>query len=253
MTTRDVVISVVDGAQVIRLARPDKKNALTSAMYAAIADALEKGDADDGIAAHVLFGSDGIFTAGNDIGDFLAETQGRALGPHVVRFLHVLPRVAKPLLAGVDGPAIGVGTTLLLHCDLVFASPNAGFLTPFLDLGLVPEAGSSLLMPQRMGYVRAFEMLALGETFTADRAREAGLINEIVPTAELEAVTLEAARKLAAKPQAALAAARQLLRGDPAAIEQRIDAEIAAFRERLAAPEAAAAFKAFLAKRTGGH
>ena len=246
----DVEITRADGAQVIRLTRAAKRNALTGAMYAALVKALEEGDRDPAVAAHVILGSDGVFTAGNDIADFPTTARGSGgLAAEVVRFVRALPGIAKPIIAGVDGPAIGIGTTLLLHCDLVYATPGASFATPFLDLGLVPEAGSSLLMPARMGYARAFEMLVLGEVFTADRAREAGLVNAIVPTAELEDTVRAAARRLAAKPPEALAAARRLMRADAAALTSRIDAEIAAFRERLASPEAVEAFEAFLEKR----
>jgi enoyl-CoA hydratase/carnithine racemase len=246
----DVEITRRDGAQVIRLTRAAKRNALTGAMYAAITDALGEGDRDRAIVAHVMLGSDGIFTAGNDIADFLATARGAdGLAAEVVRFVRALPTVAKPIIAGVDGPAIGIGTTLLLHCDLVYATPGASFATPFLDLGLVPEAGSSLLMPARMGYARAFEMLVLGEIFAAERARGAGLVNAIVPTAELDETVMASARRLAAKPPEALAAARRLMRGDPSAIIACIDAETSAFRERLASAEAVEAFEAFLEKR----
>jgi hypothetical protein len=161
--TTDVEVSRVDGAQLLRLARPEKKNALTGAMYSALCDAIEKGDADSSIAAHVIIGSGGTFTAGNDLGDFLATSRGTGvLGTDVLRFVRLLPVIRKPVIAAVDGNAIGIGTTLLFHCDLVYATPGSTFATPFLDLGLIPEAASSLLMPMRMGYARAFEMLVLG-------------------------------------------------------------------------------------------
>jgi enoyl-CoA hydratase/carnithine racemase len=246
----EVEVTRSEGAQVIRVTRAGKRNALTGAMYAAITEALGEGDRNLAVVAHVLLGSDGVFSAGNDIADFLATARGAdGLVAEVVRFVRALPTVAKPIIAGVDGPAIGIGTTLLLHCDLVYATPGASFATPFLDLALVPEAGSSLLMPARMGYARAFEMLVLGEIFGPERAREAGLVNAIVPTAELEETVLAAAHRLAAKPPEALAAARRLMRGDPSAIIACIDAETSAFRERLASAEAVEAFEAFLEKR----
>ncbi|MFT3731577.1 MAG: crotonase/enoyl-CoA hydratase family protein [Hyphomicrobium sp.] len=240
-----------DGAvQILRIARPQKKNALTGAMYGALADALEAGDADDGIAAHIITGSDGIFTAGNDIGDFLATARGTGgLDKNVVRFIRLLPVVKKPLIAAVDGNAIGIGTTLLFHCDLVYASPDAMFATPFLDLGVVPEAASSLLMPQRMGYARAFAVLALGNPLSADDAVAAGFVNAIVPADSLQATALDAANRLAAKPPEALAIARRLMRGDPADVLSRMDEEVAAFRQRLRSPEAIEAFTAFFEKR----
>jgi enoyl-CoA hydratase/carnithine racemase len=159
------------GVQVLRIARPEKKNALTGAMYRALSDAIETGDADRLIAAHILIGSDGIFTAGNDLGEFLATARGTGdLGTDVLRFIRLLPAIKKPLIAAVDGSAIGIGTTLLFHADLVYATPGAMFATPFLDLGLIPEAASSLLMPRRIGYGRAFAMLALGEPVSANDA-----------------------------------------------------------------------------------
>lgn len=236
--------------QVLRIARPEKKNALTGAMYGALADAIEAGDADDTIAAHILTGSGGVFTAGNDIGDFLATARGTGgLDKNVVRFIRLLPLIKKPLIAAVDGNAIGIGTTLLFHCDLVYAAPDATFATPFLDLGVVPEAASSLLMPARMGYTRAFAMLALGDPMSADDALAAGFVNAIVPAGDLEATAVTAAKRLAAKPPEALAIARRLMRGDPELVLARMDEEVAAFRERLRSPEAVEAFTAFFEKR----
>lgn len=236
--------------QVLRIARPEKKNALTGAMYGALADAIEAGDADDTIAAHILTGSGGVFTAGNDIGDFLATARGTGgLDKNVVRFIRLLPLIKKPLIAAVDGNAIGIGTTLLFHCDLVYAAPDATFATPFLDLGVVPEAASSLLMPARMGYTRAFAMLVLGDPVSADDALAAGFVNAIVPASDLEATAVTAAKRLAAKPPEALAIARRLMRGDPELVLARMDEEVAAFRERLRSPEAIEAFTAFFEKR----
>jgi enoyl-CoA hydratase/carnithine racemase len=246
----EVTVTVHERIQVIRFMRPEKRNALTADMYAAISRALREGDASPEIAAHVFLGSGGVFTAGNDIADFLARAKGgTALGGPVLEFISLLPRVAKPMLAGVDGLAVGVGTTMLFHCDLVFASPAARLSTPFLDLGLVPEAGSSLLAPRLMGAQRAFELLVLGEPFPAERAREAGLVNAIVPAGDLEARVLAAASRLASKPPAALAASRRLLRGDGEAIAERIVEEARIFGERLKSPEAREAFSAFLEKR----
>ena len=144
--------SLSDGVEVLRLVRPEKRNALTQEMYKALSDAFEAGEADGGVRVRVLFGSGGQFTAGNDIGDFLASARGEGGPPReVLRFIEVLPKLGKPVIAGVDGHAVGIGTTLLMHCDLVYATPAALFATPFLDLGLVPEAASSLLMPQCVG------------------------------------------------------------------------------------------------------
>lgn len=246
----ELEITIRDGVQTIRFTRPEKKNALLSTMYAAMTEALAAGDALDEVAAHVFVGSGGIFSAGSDISEFLARAKGgAALGGPVLQFIRALPRVGKPMIAAVDGLAVGIGTTLLFHCDLVYASPAARFQTPFLDLGLLPEAGSSLLAPRLMGPQRAFEMLVLGEPFDAERAREAGLVNRIVPADQVEAAAVTAAQRLAAKPPAALAASRRLMRGDPDAIVERVDEEARLFAERLTSPEAREAFSAFLEKR----
>lgn len=242
-----------EGLNIIRLARPEKKNALSSEMYRGLSEALEDGERDGGVAVHVLFGSEGAFSSGNDIADFLAHGggSGDALSD-VQRFLRLLPMLKKPLVAGVDGLAIGIGTTVLFHCDLVYASQQSTFATPFVDLGLVPEAGSSLLAPQSMGYARAFELLVLGEAFTARRMQEAGLVNAVVEKEAVEETALAAARRLAAKPAGALMLSRSLLRGDLTDLGERIEAEVRIFKERLASPEAQAAFAAFLNKPKHG-
>lgn len=245
----DVEIRVDQGVQTIRLNRAAKKNALTSAMYAAISDAIETGDASADVAAHVMLGTGGVFSSGNDINDFLATAQGGELPQDVLRFIRLLPVIQKPVIAAVDGLAVGIGTTLLFHCDLVFATPSCVFATPFLDLGLVPEAASSLLMPQRMGYARAFELLVLGAPFSSQRMYEAGLLNAIIPSADLESKALEAAKSLAGKPPEALAAARRLMRGDPADVVARTNQEALTFAKQLRSPEAREAFQAFLEKR----
>jgi enoyl-CoA hydratase/carnithine racemase len=212
--------------------------------------ALEKGDASSDVIAHLFIGSGGVFSAGNDINEFLARARGDAdLTRPIVQFIRGLPLVQKPLIAAVDGLAVGIGTTMLFHFDLVYATPAASFRTPFLDLGIVPEAGSSLLAPMRMGYARAFEMLALGESFAAERALTCGIVNAIVPAETIEAAARQAAARLANKPPEALALTRRLMRGDPKAIIARIDEEVAIFGERLASPEAREAFTAFLEKR----
>lgn len=249
--TPNIAVEVDQGVQILRIVRPEKKNALTGEMYAALSDALERAESDPSIAAHIITGSNGLFTAGNDIADFLATARGTGgLDNNVVRFIRLLPALKKPLIAAVDGNAIGIGTTLLFHCDLVYAAPDATFATPFLDLGVVPEAASSLLMPRRMGYARAFAMLVLGDPLSADDAVAAGFVNAVIPANNIEGTAVEAARRLAKKPPQAMATARRLMRGDPAEILARMDEEIAAFRERLRSPEAIEAFTAFLEKRT---
>jgi len=249
--SKGIEVSRAAGAQVIRINRPDKKNALSSVMYLDLVQALEEGDAAAGVAAHVVLGAHGVFTAGNDLADFLSFGKDGSSGAvdNVMRFVETLPRVKKPLIAGVDGLAVGVGVTMLAHFDLVYASPNAVFTTPFLDLGVVPEAASSLLLPRLMGHQRAFALLVLGEPLSADRALEAGLVNEIVPADMLEEKALAAARKLARKPPQALAIARRLVRGDTDQIMARMNEEAALFKARLASPEAIEAFRAFFEKR----
>ena len=247
--TQEIQIGRHGRVQTIRINRPEKKNALTLAMYEAMEQALVSGDKDPDVAAHVFLGAPGIFCAGNDIKDFLARATSGGLGNHTTAFIRRLPVVEKPMIAAVDGLAVGIGTTMLFHCDLVYASPTTVLQTPFLDLGIVPEAASSLIAPHRMGYARAFELLCLGEPFNAERAHAAGIINKIVPAAELEATALKAADRLAKKPPEALAAARRLMRGDPSAILAQMDKEIALFAERLQSAEAKEAFTAFLEKR----
>ncbi len=243
-------VSKQDGVQIVRINRPQKKNALTSAMYRELVSAFDEGDADPSVAAHVVLGLKGVFCAGNDIGDFLSFAQGGGLPLEtILAFLGKLPAIEKPVIAGVDGIAVGVGVTMLMHFDLVYAAPESFFSTPFLDLGLVPEAASSLLVPRAVGHQRAFEMLVLGEPFTADRAYACGLVNAIEPSDRLEEKVLETARKLARKPPEALKLARRLLRGDTADILARTKQEAELFRQRLASPEAAEAFQAFFEKR----
>lgn len=246
----DVEVTRAGAVQVLRLNRPQKLNALTGQMYDAMSDALEAGDEDAGVAVHAFLGSGGVFTAGNDIAEFLASSTGdQAVLRSVLRFIRVLPRVKKPMLAGVDGLAVGIGTTLLFHCDMVFATPAARFQTPFLDLGLVPEAGSSILMPARMGYARAFEMLVLGAMKDAEAMQAAGLLNAIVAPDQLEAHVLAVGAALGKKPPAALAHARRLMRGDAEAVARQTDVEAEIFARQLRSAEAREAFEAFLQKR----
>lgn len=235
--------------QVLTIDRPEKKNALTGEMYAAMAEALEASNTNNELRVNVILGQPEVFTAGNDIGDFLKSSVGGNIeGAPVVRFLRALGNNEKPLVAGVDGLAIGVGTTVLFHCDMVLASARSLFKTPFIDLGLVPEAGSSLLGPRLMGHARAFELLCLGQSFDAARAREAGIVNHIVGEDELKARTLEIAQAIAEKPTEAMRLSRDLLIGGRAELKERIEAEIRIFAERLTSKEAFAAFSAFMAK-----
>jgi enoyl-CoA hydratase/carnithine racemase len=253
--TQEIDIAAADGVQVIRFLRADKKNAFTAPMYAAMQEALTAAESNDAIAVHVFFGSGGVFSAGNDINDFLRRAQAAASGDGAgiptpsLDFIRCLPRITKPMIAAVDGLAIGVGATMLLHCDLVYATPEASLRAPFLDLGLIQEAGSSITAPARMGYPRAFELICLGEPFGAERALQAGLVNAVVPADQLEATALAAARRLAAKPRQALMASRRLLRQSLPDLGAMIEAEAEAYRTLMVSPEAREAFTAFVEKR----
>jgi len=247
--TDHILVERQGAVQIIRLNRPDKKNALTRPMYARMTAALAQGDADPSVRAHVFLGAPGTFSAGSDVADFLAMATGGDNGPEVWDFLMALVGIEKPVVSGVDGIAVGIGTTLNLHCDLTFATPRTVFRTPFVDLGLIPEAGSSLLVPAIAGRQLAFAMLALGEGFSAERAKAAGLIYEVVEENVLEATVLAAANRIAAKPPEAIRIARELMRGPRDALIARIDEETRIFRERLKSDEARAAFTAFMTRK----
>ncbi|QCI98552.1 crotonase/enoyl-CoA hydratase family protein [Agrobacterium larrymoorei] len=235
------------GVRVIRFNRPEKKNAITDAMYRTMIEALQDADADADVRAIAFLGTEGCFSAGNDMADFMAFAMSGGKGRLAAGdFLHALVGVGKPIVSGVDGLAIGIGTTLNLHCDLTVASSRSLFKTPFVDLALVPEAASSLLVPRIIGHQRAFALLAAGEGFSAEQAREAGLIWKVVSESEVEAETLKIAASLAAKPPQALKIARDLLRGDVGEIRKRIDEEIVHFASQLQSAEARAAFEAFM-------
>lgn len=237
--------------QIVRMNRPDKKNAITRAMYAAMATALGEGDAAPDIRCHVFLGQPGAFSAGNDMGDFMTVATGGEGGNEVLDFLLALARAQKPIVSGADGIAVGIGTTLHLHCDLTFATSETVFHTPFVDLGITPEAASTLIAPALMGHQRAFALLALGEGFPAERAKAAGLIYEVVPADRLEERVLDAAGAIAAKPPEALKLARDLMRGPRDAVVERIKQEGVLFRERLKSEEARAAIMAFMNRKKG--
>jgi len=247
---RQHVKSEVDaGILTLTLTRQEKKNSLTNDMYAALADALERAEADPAIRV-VLFQAEGdSFTAGNDIGEFAAQATGAFKDElHVVRFLHALARATRPLVAAVQGRAVGVGATMLLHCDLVFLADDALLSTPFVNLALVPEAASSLLLPARVGHVRAYAMFALGETVDAKSAVAWGLANHAVPAGALRETARQAAAQLAKQPLGALVTTKQLMR-DAATLTARIDDESARFHDRLRTAEAREAFTAFTERR----
>jgi enoyl-CoA hydratase/carnithine racemase len=234
---------------VIRMNRPDKKNAITREMYGAMALALADANDDDSISAAVLFGVPGCFSSGNDLGDFTEIARDKAEARNVIAFLHEIARFGKPLLSGVDGIAIGIGVTMNFHCDLTFATARSVFRTPFTDLAVVPEAASSLLGPRIMGPQRAFAMLVNSLPFTAQEAKEAGVIWQIVGEDELETTVLAAAADLAARPKNALKLSRKLLKGDVDEILTRMDEEMEHFLAQLQSAEAAGVYEAFFARK----
>jgi enoyl-CoA hydratase/carnithine racemase len=244
-----VLIETVEGAphvRVIRFNRPEKKNAITRAMYVALTEALHTANAATTVHVVVFLGSPGCFSAGNDMSDFLAFAMGGAMGTEVLDFLNALANFEKPLVSGVDGIAIGIGTTIHMHCDLTLASERSLFRTPFVDLALVPEAASSLIAPRLMGHQRAFALLAAGEPLTAEEARRDGLIWKVTTSEAVEGETLAMAAKLAAKPPEALRIARALLKGPRQDVLARIAEEAAHFETQLRSADARAAFEAFV-------
>ena len=249
--TDHIEITRHGAVQAIRMNRPDKKNAITRAMYATMAAALADGDADPAIRVHLFLGVPGAFSSGNDLADFMAVAMGGEGGMEVYDFLIGLARSQKPIVSAVDGIAVGIGTTINLHCDLTLATPRTIFRTPFVDLGLVPEAGSSLLAPAILGRQQAFALLGLGEGFSADRALAAGLIYRVVPEADLETEALTLAATLATRPPEALKIARDLMLGDRDALVARIEEEGRHFRARLKSDEAREAFMAFMGRKKG--
>ncbi len=245
----DILIDTTNGVMTITLNRVDKKNSITADMYASMADGLAAAEADAAVRVVVFQGHETIFSAGNDIGDFLNAKPSAGDAP-VFRFLRGIATFSKPLVAAVCGPAVGVGTTMLFHCDLVYAGDNAAFSMPFVNLGLCPEAGSSLLVPQMMGYHRAAEALLLGEPFLAEAAMEVGLVNRVVPPTEANAVAQAQARKLAAKPLSSLIETKRLMKkGQSAQVLAQIGEEAVSFGRMLREPAAREAFTAFMEKR----
>jgi enoyl-CoA hydratase/carnithine racemase len=247
--TEHLITEAREGVLRIELHRPQKKNAITVAMYEAMAGALERAAADASVRAILIHGQPEVFTSGNDIGDFLNLPPGGADSP-VFRFLRLLSQSDKPLVTAVNGAAVGIGTTLLLHCDYVVAGESATLSAPFVNLGLCPEGGSSLLLPLAVGYLRAAELLLFGEAIGAAQAREWGLVNRVVADAQAIPQAWVRALALAAKPPAALRTSRSLLKRRLAPLlEHAIAEEGASFAQLLGGPEAKEALSAFLAKR----
>ena len=245
----DINTELSDGILRVELNRPEKKNAFTAAMYTRLAEILEEADTDEAVRVLLLHGAGDSFSAGNDIADFLKNPPGPGDSPQA-RLSDALIAFAKPIVAAVRGVAVGGGTTMLTHCDLVYAGESARFRIPFVDLALVPEFGSSFSIPARAGYLRAAELFLLAEPFTAARAAELGLVTRVVPDADLLATATATARKLAAKPRGALRASKQLLkRAWFGPVREAFESEAQEFAERLRSDEAREAFSAFLEKR----
>lgn len=240
------------GVLTLRLNRPKKRNAITLAMYEALAQALEAAAGDSSVRVAFVTATGETFSSGNDLADFMASKSLEEQGEDapMLRFLRALSTFPKPLVAAVDGQAIGIGFTMLLHCDLLFATERAQFRAPFVDLGLVPEAASSLLLPRALGHWRTSELMLLGDALEAPKAQAWGLVKELVPPAELQSRALDACRRLAAKPPTALRRTKALLKESASAtVAERIRLEASQFAEQLRSPEVAEAISAFFEKR----
>jgi enoyl-CoA hydratase/carnithine racemase len=247
--TEHILAITADRVLTLQLNRPEKKNALTVAMYQTLADALVAADADPAVRVVVIRGTEDCFTAGNDLMDFM-QNPPSGEDSSVGQFLRAIATLKMPLVGIVDGLAIGVGTTLLLHCDLVYAGSHARFKLPFVNLGLCPEAASSLLLPRLAGTAKASELLLLGREFGPEEAVALGLANAAFPSEELLAGAMAVVRQLAAQPPEAVRVTKELIRGrDRAAIAEVMRAEFEQFLGRLMSPEAAEAFQAFAEKR----
>src|SRR5215204_5818198 len=245
--TGHLIVSDEEATRVITLRRPEKKNAITQDMYRAMSDAIDKAQNNPDIRCIII-------TGGYDLEDFLKDGTSNTDAPrasNAAKFLYSLAHNVKPIIAAVDGVAIGIGTTMLFHCDYVLASKTATFSTPFIHLGLVPEAASSLLMPRTMGHQRAFATLVMGRAVSADDARVAGFVNVVVPPGHTEAEARKVAREICALPAEAVAISRKLLKLPPEDMTRRIDQEGHLFGERMRSTEAVAAFKAFFARKKG--
>jgi enoyl-CoA hydratase/carnithine racemase len=244
----EVDVSRTDGMLHIRLNRPDKRNAITRSMYQAMADAVATGESDDAIRVVLFSGAGEGFCAGNDLNDFLAHPPKGTEDP-AFHFLRTISAATKVLMAAVHGNAVGIGTTMLLHCDLVVATHSARFSLPFVSMGLVPEAASTLLLPRAIGHLRAAELLLLGETIDAATALHCGLVNRVVDDTELMEVARSFARRISAQPPSALRLSKQLLKDDRAGVALRIEHEGRIFTAQLQSPELKEAATALLEKR----
>lgn len=246
--SENVLVAVENRTLTIRIHRPDKKNALTRAMYIAMSDAIRQAEQDTNVRVILLTGGDDCFTAGNDIADFAGARPGEP--PVALEYLRILADAKKPVVAAVSGVAIGIGTTMLLHCDLVYASQTARFQLPFVNLGLCPEAGSSFLMPSLVGHHRAAELILLGEPFGAEEAHALGVVNQVVASSDLMGTAAQRAQQLVEKPPTALRTTKMLLKaGANESIQQAMARETQQFAALLQGPEAKEAMMAFLQRR----
>ncbi len=247
--SQHVVTELDDRILRVELDRPEKKNALTPQMYEALSQALDRADSEARVRAVLIHGKPDCFCAGNDLADFLQRPK-QGGEPAAIGFLGRIAAARKPLVAAVGGPAVGIGTTMLLHCDFVYAAPHTRFQLPFVPLGIVPEAASSLLLPRIAGYQRAAELLLLGQPFDATKALAAGIVTAIVEQAELLEHARAVARALAALPPESVRLTKELMKREIApAVVERMRVEGRLFAERLASPEAVEAFTAFFEKR----
>jgi enoyl-CoA hydratase/carnithine racemase len=248
--TDHIRVAVEQGIMTLTLNRPDKKNAITNAMYAVLGESLARAETDTGIRVILIQAEGEAFTSGNDLGDFAAVAAGALKREDMKsgQFLNGLARAQKPLIAAVQGLAVGIGVTMLLHCDFSYAADDAKLSTPFVNLGLVPEAASSMLLPARIGYARAFQMFALGEPIDGRHAASIGLVTASAPAGEVRSLAHEAAKKLANKPLGALKAMKALLR-DPEVLAATMQREGDIFGARLRSPETAEALRAFAERR----
>jgi enoyl-CoA hydratase/carnithine racemase len=245
----DIITELSDGILRVQLNRPDKKNALTAAMYSRLAEILTEADSNDQVRVVLWHGAGNAFTAGNDLQDFIDNPPGAEESPQL-RLTNALIAFGKPIVAAVHGVAVGGGTTMLTHCDFVYAAETTRFQIPFINLALVPEFGSSFSIPDRAGHLRAAELFLLGEPFTAAHAAEVGLISAVVSDAEVLSTATATARKLASKPAGALRASKRLIRRTfIAQLREAISGERQEFAERVRSAEAKEAFSAFLEKR----
>jgi enoyl-CoA hydratase/carnithine racemase len=244
-----IKIDIGDGILTMQINRPEKKNALTPAMYVALAEGLIRADNDRDVRVILISGGDACFTAGNDLADFLETPPVDADSP-VMQFLLTLSATRKPIVAAVNGVAVGVGTTMLLHCELVVAAEDARFQMPFVNLGLCAEAGSTLLLPRLVGHQQAAELILLGEPFSAGKALQCGLVNRVVPAAEVQETALALARRLADQPPQALQLTKQLMKSsDSLTVREKILEEGRHFGALLRAPEARESLRAFMERR----